>query len=65
VPISSQWINSGHIYPVQVAQYGLSYFSRWKENLNKEAEIIRLDWLSKDKNLMRKKNSFEFNLKSL
>ncbi|UYV82032.1 GLCE [Cordylochernes scorpioides] len=28
VPISLQWDTSGHIYPIQVAQYGLSHFSK-------------------------------------
>jgi heparosan-N-sulfate-glucuronate 5-epimerase len=31
VPISSQWNKSGHIYPIQVAQFGLSHFSKWIE----------------------------------
>jgi len=28
VPISTQWEDSGYYYPVQVAQYGLSHFSK-------------------------------------
>jgi hypothetical protein len=32
VPISSQWKPSGHIYPIQVCQYGLSYFSKWTQS---------------------------------
>lgn len=32
VPISSQWNKKGHIYPVQVSQFGLSYFSKWVTN---------------------------------
>jgi hypothetical protein len=29
VPISSQWKKDGHIYPIQVGQFGLSHFSKW------------------------------------
>ena len=32
VPVSSQWKPSGHIYPIQVGQFGLSYFSKWIES---------------------------------
>ncbi len=32
VPISSQWMPSGHIYPIQVSQYGLSHFSKWAQS---------------------------------
>jgi hypothetical protein len=32
VPISSQWQKRGHIYPIQVAQYGLSHFSKFVNN---------------------------------
>ena len=28
VPVSSQWNKNGHLYPVQVAQFGLSHFSK-------------------------------------
>lgn len=36
VPISSQWNKSGHIYPIQVAQFGLSHWSKWKSKRNSE-----------------------------
>ena len=29
VPVSSQWLKSGHLYPTQIAQYGLSHWSKW------------------------------------
>ncbi|KAF8571641.1 hypothetical protein P879_02413 [Paragonimus westermani] len=29
VPISGQWDPNGHLYPVQIAQFGLSHFSQW------------------------------------
>ena len=28
VPVSNQWDKNGYIYPIQVAQYGLSHFSK-------------------------------------
>ncbi|KAH8041688.1 hypothetical protein HPB51_017490 [Rhipicephalus microplus] len=28
VPISTQWDPKGHFYPVQIAQFGLSHFSK-------------------------------------
>ncbi|XP_054160550.1 D-glucuronyl C5-epimerase B-like [Oppia nitens] len=28
VPISTQWLSSGHYYPIQIAQFGLSHWSR-------------------------------------
>lgn len=28
VPVSSQWDNKGHLYPVQISQFGLSHFSK-------------------------------------
>ncbi|KAK3105288.1 hypothetical protein FSP39_021688 [Pinctada imbricata] len=29
VPVSTQWDNSGHFYPIQIAQYGLSHYSKY------------------------------------
>ncbi|KAF7250170.1 hypothetical protein EG68_09401 [Paragonimus skrjabini miyazakii] len=29
VPISDQWDPNGHLYPIQIAQFGLSHFSKW------------------------------------
>lgn len=28
VPVSNQWDKNGYIYPIQVAQYGLSHYSK-------------------------------------
>ena len=33
--MSSQWNASGHIYPVQVGQFGLSHYSKWIKQINK------------------------------
>ena len=30
VPVSNQWDKNGYIYPIQVAQYGLSHYSKLK-----------------------------------
>ena len=39
IPISSQWNKKGHLYPVQISQFGLSHYSKWIESLNvKESE---------------------------
>lgn len=43
VPISNQWNKSGHIYPIQVAQYGLSHLSRWTERSNSNTEPCQFD----------------------
>ena len=51
VPVSSQWKPSGHIYPIQVGQFGLSHFSKWVRNKNK------LDSTT-DKFLIFDKNTF-------
>lgn len=40
VPISSQWYKNGHLYPTQIAQYGLSYYSKNISNPN--SKIITL-----------------------
>ncbi|XP_055331960.1 D-glucuronyl C5-epimerase-like [Paramacrobiotus metropolitanus] len=39
VPVSSQWSTSGHVYPVQVAQFGLSHYSK---NISEERPRHRL-----------------------
>ncbi|KAB7496754.1 hypothetical protein Anas_02573, partial [Armadillidium nasatum] len=31
VPISTQWQSSGYTYPIQIAQYGLSHYSKYLE----------------------------------
>lgn len=41
VPISTQWQASGHFYPIQIAQFGLSHFSK---NLSLERpRMVELD----------------------
>ena len=70
VPITSQWSKKGHIYPVQVAQYGLSYFSRWIVSDSIDAEVIKLfdaNMWQYDENVdivKVIKNRLEFNIKS-
>lgn len=39
VPISTQWDPRGHFYPVQIAQFGLSHFSK---NLSEPAPTVTL-----------------------
>lgn len=39
VPISTQWDAKGHFYPVQIAQFGLSHFSK---NLSEPAPVFVL-----------------------
>ena len=38
VPISTQWSIDGYYYPIQIAQFGLSAFS--KNKTDKEAQLI-------------------------
>ena len=71
VPVTSQWSpKKGHIYSVQVAQFGLSHFSKWIRDKRKEPESISLnnphDWYSASKGSELIKNNdsgFEFALK--
>lgn len=39
IPVSSQWSSSGHIYPIQVAQFGLSHYSK---NISEEPPRQRI-----------------------
>jgi len=39
VPVSTQWQDSGYYYPVQIAQYGLSHFSK---NLTETSPNVRI-----------------------
>lgn len=41
VPVSTQWNSMGHLYPIQIAQYGLSHFN--KMLLNDEPKFIYLN----------------------
>ena len=40
VPVSSQWKSDGHLYPIQIAQFGLSHWSRFKSNLHEQSNDI-------------------------
>ncbi|XP_022251694.1 D-glucuronyl C5-epimerase-like isoform X2 [Limulus polyphemus] len=39
VPVSTQWDPQGHLYPIQIAQFGLSHFSK---NLTEKTPSIKL-----------------------
>lgn len=51
--MSSQWKPSGHIYPIQVGQFGLSYFSKWVRNKTNSVDLI-----NQNKFLIFDKNKF-------
>ena len=40
VPIVTQWDERGYMYPITIAQYGLSHFSKWVER-SKSSIIVR------------------------
>ncbi|CAK9293529.1 unnamed protein product [Gordionus sp. m RMFG-2023] len=40
VPVSNQWNSKGHFYPIQIAQYGLSHFSKSFNNDSKFVNIM-------------------------
>ncbi len=66
VPISSQWNKQGHLYPVQIAQFGLSHYSKFfskKTVKNQNHELNPINFVSnQDKNMLIKfQNGFEFN----
>lgn len=75
MPISLQWYPNGHIYPVQVAQFGLSHFSRWKSgssnnNNNESSIMLHVDkWIFNTSYtnciIKRLENGFEFDFKGL
>jgi len=43
VPVSTQWGAQGYFYPIQIAQYGLSHYSKHviKEKKTEEGESVR------------------------
>ncbi len=51
VPVSSQWNKNGHLYPVQITQFGLSHFSKWVVNqrTKKNKPTKQLPFIVKDK----------------
>ncbi len=68
VPITSQWYEKGHVYPLQVAQFGLSYYSRWKDGPNNKTKpfIIKLDRdLIGNDEIKQTKNGLAFKFKGL
>ncbi|ODM97495.1 D-glucuronyl C5-epimerase [Orchesella cincta] len=50
VPISTQWSSQGYFYPIQIAQFGLSHFSKFLVEgephrlMIEDAEDIRASW---------------------
>ncbi|CAF4425110.1 unnamed protein product, partial [Adineta steineri] len=44
IPVSSQWQSDGHLYPIQIAQYGLSHWSRLELNSkNQQNKIYKFE----------------------
>lgn len=41
VPVSSQWKSNGHLYPIQIAQFGLSHWSRLE--LSSQNDIYKFE----------------------
>jgi hypothetical protein len=58
VPVSSQWYKDGHIYPIQVAQFGLSHFSKWVNT--KEIGPIQKILVNNDSKFIYHKNDLNF-----
>ncbi|CAF0830633.1 unnamed protein product [Rotaria sp. Silwood1] len=51
IPVSSQWQSSGHLYPIQIAQFGLSHWSRLKLNSKtQQNHIHRFERIQPNKN---------------
>ncbi|CAF0784027.1 unnamed protein product [Adineta steineri] len=51
IPVSSQWQSDGHLYPIQIAQYGLSHWSRLELNSkNQQNKIYKFERLQPNKN---------------
>ena len=40
VPISTQWGAHGYFYPIQIAQYGLSHFSKFLTEKPRTFEVV-------------------------
>lgn len=54
VPVSSQWNKDGHLYPIQIAQFGLSHFSKWTSSQRDKtkrdkSQFQELPFIVKDK----------------
>ena len=56
IPISSQWQSTGHFYPIQIAQFGLSHWSRLQFNSKSKSDnIYRFERIQPNQWLMIKK----------
>ncbi|XP_076365388.1 D-glucuronyl C5-epimerase B-like [Tachypleus tridentatus] len=40
VPVSTQWNSQGHLYPIQIAQFGLSHFSKNLTERNPSLKVL-------------------------
>ena len=40
VPISTQWGPEGYFYPIQIAQYGLSHYSKYLAEPSRVKDVI-------------------------
>ncbi|CAF3010631.1 unnamed protein product [Rotaria socialis] len=50
IPVSSQWQLNGHLYPIQIAQFGLSHWSRLKLNTKiKQNHVYRFERIKPNK----------------
>ncbi|XP_061198385.1 D-glucuronyl C5-epimerase-like [Saccostrea echinata] len=56
VPISTQWERKGHYYPIQIAQYGLSHYSKYLTQSRPKIKVLEdgeqtdiSDWLLPDR----------------
>nr|XP_022341393.1 D-glucuronyl C5-epimerase-like [Crassostrea virginica]XP_022341394.1 D-glucuronyl C5-epimerase-like [Crassostrea virginica]XP_022341395.1 D-glucuronyl C5-epimerase-like [Crassostrea virginica]XP_022341396.1 D-glucuronyl C5-epimerase-like [Crassostrea virginica]XP_022341397.1 D-glucuronyl C5-epimerase-like [Crassostrea virginica]XP_022341399.1 D-glucuronyl C5-epimerase-like [Crassostrea virginica]XP_022341400.1 D-glucuronyl C5-epimerase-like [Crassostrea virginica]XP_022341401.1 D-glucuron len=56
VPISTQWERKGHYYPIQIAQYGLSHYSKHLSQPRSRVKVLEdgeqtelSDWLLPDR----------------
>ena len=55
MPISCQWNKNGYEYPIQIAQYGLSHYSKWvllKNNNNLHTPLIVYDNTTDNDNII-------------
>ena len=47
VPISAQWAQKGYYYPIQIAQYGLSHYSKYLSDRSRTLSgNAFIDWSS-------------------
>ena len=55
VPISTQWGPEGYFYPIQIAQYGLSHYSKYLAENTRTRMVVddaeddsRVKWITPD-----------------